>query len=793
MNDRHDKQLANAPAVGPAAEDDPRVVQAVQEYMAAVESGRKPDRQQFVAGHPEIAEVLAECLEALDFVHAAAPRLDGSRATAAAEPADLGAAADTATPLGDFRIVREVGRGGMGVVYEAEQLSLGRRVALKVLPFAWTLDPKQLQRFKNEARAAAQLHHTNIVPVYFVGVERGVHFYAMQYIEGQSLAEVIRELRRLSGPEAAGPATGEPRREQQITPAAPAAAALGALFADTASVVVKSLTTERSVRGRAFFRAAAQMGVQAAEALEHAHQLGVVHRDVKPGNLLVDGHGHLWVSDFGLAQFQSDAALTATGDVVGTLRYMSPEMALAKRLLVDHRTDIYSLGATLYELLTLQPPFDGRDREELLRQIAFDEPRPPSRLNVAIAADLENIVLKAMAKRVEERYATAQDLADDLRRFLDHRPVLARRPTLLERAAKWARRHQSMVAAGVLLLVLAAVGLGVSTAIIAREQWKTRAALDAEARQLARAEYSFRQAREVVDLFTELSEEQLADKPELQRLRRRLLGVALEYYQDFIEQRRDDPSLRADLAATYLRMATILDETGSRKETLEALERARQLHEKQARAHPADAASPRAHGRSAWLPAGYALNLLAEKPVQEDLKLTPTQVGKASALLNSRREVFRKFRAVSPDEWRTQVEELAAQEKALADLLRPHQAARLRQIALQRSMVRVFSDPEVVETLRLTPSQKDRVRSLQEEVRRFARAAHQPGPSRQDHAKTFDEVARKAREEILGLLTDEQKQRWRDMTGEAFKAEGLTPLRGGPGSRSGAPRESKGS
>src|SRR5262249_49860596 len=225
---------------------------------------------------------------------------------------------------------------------------------------------------------------------------------------------------------------------------------------DTASLAVKSLTTEGSVRGKAFFRAVAQVGVQAAEALEHAHQLGVVHRDVKPGNLLVDGHGHLWVSDFGLAQFQSDVALTATGDVVGTLRYMSPEMALAKRQLVDHRTDIYSLGATLYELLTLQPCFDGRDREELLRQIAFGEPRPPGKLNPGIPPDLEPVVLKAMAKRVEDRYTTAQELADDLRRFLEHRPVLARRPTLLERASKWARRHQPMVATAVVLLLLAA-------------------------------------------------------------------------------------------------------------------------------------------------------------------------------------------------------------------------------------------------------------------------------------------------------------------------------------------------
>src|SRR5262249_1437292 len=158
----------------------------------------------------------------------------------------------------------------------------------------------------------------------------------------------------------------------------------------------------------------------------------VVHRDIKPANLLVDGRGNLWVTDFGLAHCQSQAGLTMTGDLVGTLRYMSPEQALAKRVPVDHRTDIYSLGVTLYELLTLEPAFGGRDRQELLRQIAFDEPRRPCRLNKAIPAELETITLKAIAKSPSERYSTAQELADDLRRFLEDKPIRAKRPTLFQ-------------------------------------------------------------------------------------------------------------------------------------------------------------------------------------------------------------------------------------------------------------------------------------------------------------------------------------------------------------------------
>src|SRR5262249_42886693 len=185
----------------------------------------------------------------------------------------------------------------------------------------------------------------------------------------------------------------------------------------------KTLFTEPSIRSPAFFRTVANLGVQAAQALAHAHQLGAVHRDVKPANLLLHGRGHLWVTDFGLAQVQGDTRLSLTGDLLGTLRYMSPEQALARPGAVDHRTDIYALGATLYELLTLRPAFDGQDRQELLRQIAFEEPPPPRRVDPAVPRELETVVLKAMDKEPEGRYATAQELADDLRRFPERPPT----------------------------------------------------------------------------------------------------------------------------------------------------------------------------------------------------------------------------------------------------------------------------------------------------------------------------------------------------------------------------------
>jgi serine/threonine protein kinase len=745
--------------------DDPRVIRAVQEYMAAMEAGSRPNRQAFLARNLEIAAALAECLDALDFVQAAAPRLDGSGA--AASPAVSAPAIDPTLPLGDFRILREVGRGGMGVVYEAEQLSLGRRVALKVLPFAWTLDPRQLRRFQNEARAVAHLHHTNIVPIYSVGRERGVHFYAMQFIEGQSLAAVIQELRQMAG--RPGPARS----------GAAATALPEALAGDTPGPTWAILTTERTGRGE-FFRAVARLGAQAAEALEYAHEQGVVHRDVKPANLLVDSHGHLWISDFGLAQFQGDAGLTVSGDVVGTLRYMSPEQALAKRGLVDHRTDVYSLGATLYELLTLQPVFRGRDRQEILQQIAFEEPRPPRRHNPAVPADLETIVLKALAKRVEDRYATARELADDLRRYLEHRPVLARRPTLLERGAKWFRRHPGLVAAALGVLILAAVGLAVSTALVAREQVKTRHAYEAEARQRELAERSFRQARKVVDFFTRLSEEQLPDNPQLQGLRRRLLEEALDYYQEFIELRGDDPSLRAELVASQLRVATILDEIGSRDEALAALDRAGRLHPGPAADHPAGAELHKSPGSRLT---GQEFRLLAHPAVQQALKLSEDQARRVTRLWDQRRQAFRMFETLSPDQWRPKLQELLGQELLVAELLQPEQARRLRQITVQHRGAEAFTEPEVADALQLTDRQRAAIRSILDETRQSLAALRQGGP-RPEGWKKAEELWKSARERVLQELSGEQRARWQELIGEPFDLrmqyrEGFGPRYGG--------------
>jgi serine/threonine protein kinase/Flp pilus assembly protein TadD len=439
----------------------------VDEFLERLGRGERPDVEDYAQHFPQLAVVLRQMLPALQVIHlsAADPRRAAENTTAVIEPEG---------PLGDFRIVREIGRGGMGVVYEAVQISLGRRVALKVLPFTSALDAKQLQRFKNEAHAAAHLHHQHIVPVYAVGGDRGVHYYAMQYIEGQTLAALIEalhhslEARSRPDPQPLG-------SEIPQGNASPAYASLpdGRGFDPTLPVV--GLSTERSTRSPAHYRMAARLGVQAAEGLDHAHQLGVVHRDIKPANLLVDDRGNLWITDFGLAHCQSQAGLTMTGDLVGTLRYMSPEQALGRTAAVDHRTDIYSLGATIYELLALRPVFDGRDRQELLHRIASEEPCPLRRLNRGVPVELEIIVQKALEKDAEARYATAQELADDLRRFLEDKPIRARRPSWLDRTRKWARRHRPAVWWAAAALVVAITLLAANVGWVVRDRAASRA------------------------------------------------------------------------------------------------------------------------------------------------------------------------------------------------------------------------------------------------------------------------------------------------------------------------------
>jgi serine/threonine protein kinase/Flp pilus assembly protein TadD len=395
----------------------------------------------------------------------------------AVEPPPNAGSGELPEQLGDYRILREIGRGGMGVVYEAMQESLGRHVALKVLPFHSLLAPTHRERFQREARAAARLHHSNIVPVFGVGVHHGLHYYAMQYIEGQGLDRVLRELRRLRGGKS-GPLDGQhslaahvaaslvgglpshqPRQAQTSIPG-------GATRVSSASPPpgVKA-TAEDGPRGPAsagqtnlasgtdaqYFDGVARVGVQVAEALAYAHRQGILHRDIKPSNLLLDTAGTVWVTDFGLAKAEDSRELTSTGDIVGTVRYMPPERFAGQ---ADARSDVYSMGLTLYELLTLRPAFEDSDPARLMLRVRSEAPLPPRQVEPHVPRDLETVVLKAMAKERRDRYATAELLAEDLRRFLADRPVLARRTSPIEQAWRWSRRNPAWTALIAMVVVL---------------------------------------------------------------------------------------------------------------------------------------------------------------------------------------------------------------------------------------------------------------------------------------------------------------------------------------------------
>ncbi|MBY0395215.1 MAG: protein kinase, partial [Thermoleophilia bacterium] len=413
------------------------------------------------AAHPERAAILERLLPSIEAMARHGREMAGRRPTASFPGGRR--------TLGEFQFVREIGRGGMGVVYEAIQSPLGRSVALKVLPLATASDPRHLERFQLEARAAACLRHPHIVPVYGVGCEDEVPYFAMQFIEGRSLAEVLAALRLTEGVDGPEGNRTEATPDGLTRSLAADLARIGAgstvpdppaaLAGGDGSPVMSTARPElAAIDRRSYPRAVARLGHEVAEALEHAHAHRIIHRDIKPGNLILDGRGHIWVTDFGLARFLDDTGLTASGDVLGTLRYMSHEQALGSRATVDGRADVYSLGVTLYELLTLRAAFGGGDRAEILRAVDRGSPAPPRRLNPAISRDLETIVLKAMAREPADRYATALELAADLARFLDGRPIAARRPGIVDRAAKLAARNRGVVVAATLLSAMTLVG-----------------------------------------------------------------------------------------------------------------------------------------------------------------------------------------------------------------------------------------------------------------------------------------------------------------------------------------------
>jgi hypothetical protein len=754
----NDDVSQNAP--GGSDKDDPRVFAAVQKFLAALESGRRPSRREFVAQHPEIAEQLAACLDGLAFIHSAAGelnRFDSSSSGRAEMPIDL----NNAQPLGDFRLLREIGRGGMGVVYEALQLSLGRRVALKVLPLAAAMDSRYLERFHNEAQAAARLHHTNIVPVYAVGSERSVHFYAMQLINGRGLDVIIAHLRQVARPSAAAAENSPPTLPRAWTPATSSVDVTTPLAPPPGLEAAASLTTMRASRGSAYARSVAGLGVQVAEALEYAHRAGVVHRDIKPANLLLDNTGTLWITDFGLAQFYAENNLTRSGDLIGTLRYMSPEQAAGRGAVLDQRTDIYSLGVTLYELLTLHRAFPGTTHEELLHQITHVDPPPARSIDRTVPRELEIILGKAMAKEPAERYASARQFADDLQRFLKDEPILARPPSAWNKTLKWTRRHKALTLSAITMLVVGFIASTISTLLIARQQGLTETARRLEHtraieanRQQRRAERSWQQARQAVDFFSRMAI--TMDEPQVSNERRDMLEEALSYYEAFIEDRSGDPSVVRELDAAEATVATALSRFTELDAAVHVLDRIR---------------------------------LLDQPSVRKDLGITSEQAAAALQLASIVSPRYSRPQSPATTREATMVQ-AAAINSQLDKILGAEQAERLRQIDRQLRGPTAFGDADVETKLSLSREQRDKIRTIELQYRaaRFDAA----WPSGEDGKPMVETVRRDMINRVLAELTPDQVEKWKALTGAPFTGHLVrdSSLHGrGPMDRLGPPEE----
>ena len=488
---------ATSDAQGPV-----ELVPLAQEFLDRCKRGERPAIGEYCQRFPEHAGEIREVFEGLLLVEALKP--GASNQGVSIGGIRLEANGRRLERIGGYRVLREIGRGGMGVVYEAEQEALGRRVALKVLPGALAGDAKARARFDREARAAARMHHTNIVPVFDVGQDDGYIFYAMQMIHGQGLDVVIDELKQLRDQSASpapaadgdGKAEGKPSlaaslvlgRFAQEDLAAGASsdtrARLGAAIEDDQSSMPSAavlpgqsdLSSAQSNR-RAYYRSIAQIGLQTASALSYAHARGVVHRDIKPSNLLLDAAGVVWVTDFGLAK-TADLGVTRTGDILGTIRYMSPERFCGQ---CDARADVYALGMTLYELLTLKPAFASPDRVALFEQIRDVEPRSPRSIDTRLPRDLETIVLKSIDKDPKGRYQSADELVEDLQHFVAGEPIKARRIWLAERLARWIARNPAVASLLAAVFVVMAAGTGVSSLQAARARRAEVGALAAAA------------------------------------------------------------------------------------------------------------------------------------------------------------------------------------------------------------------------------------------------------------------------------------------------------------------------
>ncbi len=476
-----------------SVDDQQRVAEIVEGCMLALEQGQEFSIEDLIQSHPDLSEPLRHCLASLQTLHGA---VHGSRGTLPNHPA-----LPVDGRIGDFELGQVLGRGGMGIVYNARQISLDRTVALKILPTNSFSHPKQIQRFLLEAKSAANLHHPNVVPVYAVGEEAGIYFYAMQLIDGQTLAERPAE-------------SWKPHRWRSLLDAT----------------------------------------ITIAQTLQHAHDCGIIHRDIKPANLLMDQTGHVWITDFGLARRIQDNGLTQTGELVGTASYMSPEQA--RGLPVDERTDVYSLGITLYELITGRPAFVNDQPRSVLARIETEEPPNPREIDAKISIDLETVILKAIAKDREDRYASAEAFAADLIAVRDGRAILGRRPSLTKRASRWIATHKAFTAVATSGVCICFIIMTIALA----EIWIAKEHLSVALHQTQilekDAQTNYWQCRNLVDQWNKQLVPALSNLSGTDTIRAQMLTDTIQFYESYLTRASQDSNLYEDIYSAKLQLAS---------------------------------------------------------------------------------------------------------------------------------------------------------------------------------------------------------------------------------------------
>ena len=606
-----DPELRPAPAVSDDEDTQAELLDSLAtEFLDRYRHGERPSVAEYAEQYPDLAEDIRDLFPTIGQMEGLKVELE--RPTVAASGAVPPRGRMRLTQLGDFRVIREIGRGGMGVVYEAEQTSLNRRVALKVLPLLSMLNPELIHRFQREARTAGKLHHSNIVPVFGVGESHGFHYYVMQMIDGVGLDTLIDDQSSTQSPEhtvrtldergqkktGLRPSQDATAAESEFRLSAPAneateiaaeAVPAGDSSIDEAVAANSGRQSKRQAGvtddapgslSKLTLSSTIQIGMQAADALQYAHDNGILHRDIKPGNLLLDQHESLWVADFGLAKAIETDDITASGQVVGTVRYMAPKALQGKS---DARSDVYSLGVTLYELLVRRRAWGPTDRSSLIEQILNAGLTPLRKIDPSMPRDLETVVLKATAREVQHRYQTAREFARDLQNILEDRPITARRVGPAERLWRWSRRNpivSSLTGISVALLLLVTVVASVG--------------YEAERQQRQRAENTSDDALKALD---QIFEQFAPDRPTASESvssgdqdgdvrvpavvsteSAELLGNLLQFYDRLAQDAGDDPDLTLKCANARRRVGDIRQRLGQYDESITSYEQAVALY-----------------------------------------------------------------------------------------------------------------------------------------------------------------------------------------------------------------------